>query len=480
MVSYDVEKMYNNITRDMGIQAAQKFWESRTANPSCDWGKNLDPDISTDSLLEGLSLCLDSNYFEYEGKIYKQIGGVGTGVKLAPPYACLAMGDFEEEAFKKIGDDEGELLNFILLWKRFIDDIFLLFKGSRAECDRLTDKLNNVMPGIIKLKCNFSDSDLEFLDLRIKIVGGRLETEIYVKPTNLQLFLDYTSNHPQHCKDSIVYSQALRVVERCSQPDSAVPHLETLREKFIDRNYPSVLVESQIGKAKSKDRKSIIFQQRKKKNEGDDRIRLIFTHNAQNPPIHKWLRTSKKCLNTPKGKELGSRMQIVTRQPRNLKTMVSGAKKKQARTEPEGEAGCFKCTKCKVACPVLKESKVFQSNNTKKTYPIRQHMTCTSSFVIYLATCRRCRGQYVGKSQTDFRRRHSNHKQEIRWSKGGLGQHFGGARACSYQDLSIQLIEHVEQGNKSLLCKREQYWQNQLRVFVENGSNGMVIRKDYE
>ena len=190
---------------------------------------------------------------------------------------------------------------------------------------------------------------------------------------------------------------------------------------------------------------------------------------------------SRKFLNTPKGKDLGSRMQIVTRQPKNLKQLVTGVKKKeQAVTELDGEAGCFKCTKCKVACPVLNESKVFQSNNTKKTYPIRQHMTCSSSFVVYLATCRRCSGQYVGKSQTDFKRRHSNHKQEIRWSKGGLGQHFGGARACSYQDLSIQLIEHVEQGNKSLLAKREQYWQNQLRVFVENGSNGMVIRKDYE
>ena len=143
------------------------------------------------------------------------------------------MGDFETEAFQKIKNDEEELLNLILLWKRFIDDIFLLFKGSREDCDRLTDKLNNIMPGIIKLKCNFSNNDLEFLDLRIKIVGGRLETEIFVQPTNLKLFLDYKSNHPTHCKDSIVYSQAVRVVERCSQPDSAVPHLETLREKLI-------------------------------------------------------------------------------------------------------------------------------------------------------------------------------------------------------------------------------------------------------
>ena len=64
--------------------------------------------------------------------------------------------------------------------------------------------------------------------------------------------------------------------------------------------------------------------------------------------------------------------------------------------------------------------------------------------------------------------------------KGGLGQHFGGGRACNYQDISIQLIEKVEQGNRSLIAKREQYWQNQLRVFIENGNNGMCIRKDYE
>ena len=99
-----------------------------------------------------------------------------------------------------------------------------MFKGSEAQCNRLTEKLNNIMPGVIKLKCNFSDNELEFLDLKIKIVNGWLETEIFVKPTNLQLFLDYTSNHPKHCKDSIVYSQALQVVERCSESGSAVPH----------------------------------------------------------------------------------------------------------------------------------------------------------------------------------------------------------------------------------------------------------------
>ena len=78
----------------------------------------------------------------------------------------------------------------------------------------------------------------------------------------------------------------------------------------------------------------------------------------------------------------------------------------------------------------------------------RQRLDCDSSSVIYLATYQKCKGQYIGKSTTPFKKRHSNHKQEVRWGKGGLGQHFGGGRACNYKDMSIQLIEKVEKGRK--------------------------------
>ena len=85
----------------------------------------------------------------------------------------------------------------------------------------------------------------------------------------------------------------------------------------------------------------------------------------------------------------------------------------------------------------------------------------------------------MGKSATPFKKRHSNHKQEVKKRLGGLGQHYGGARACCYQDMSIVLIEQVEMGNMSLLARREQYWQNQLRAFIENGGNAQCIRKDF-
>ena len=481
LVSLDVEKMYNNISKDLGMNAVKEYLDSRDPHSqSKGCTENEDPFVSTKSILEGLDICIDNNCFSFNEKVYRQVGGVGTGQIFAPPYACLAMGHFEKMVFNTT-DDERKLLELILLWKRFIDDILLLFKGTEDECQQLVNWLNGLMPGQIKLKCNFSRDNLEFLDLRIMIINGRLETEIFVKPTNLQIFLDYTSNHPTHCKDAIVYSQALRVVGLCSQPDSAKTHLGNLSDKFRSRNYPENVIQKSISRAESISRKEIIFGQRKQKKHNDKKVRLIFTYNSRNPPLHKWLREGKKLLTTPEGKEIAKNFQIVNKQSRNLKQLVTGLRENQSvdRLEPSDNPGCFKCNRCRVSCPILCEGNTFRSRNTKKSYRIQYHLTCDSVFVIYLASCKRCGGQYVGKSTTPFKKRHSNHRQEIKHGKGGIGHHFGPKSCCGIEHLSIILIDQVKKGDSHALEKREQFWQHQLRVFVENGYNAMCIRKDF-
>ena len=57
---------------------------------------------------------------------------MGTGIKLAPPYACLAMGEYENTVFNTESEEEQQLLDMIILWKRFIDDILMLFKGFKG------------------------------------------------------------------------------------------------------------------------------------------------------------------------------------------------------------------------------------------------------------------------------------------------------------------------------------------------------------
>ena len=127
--------------------------------------------------------------------------------------------------------------------------------------------------------------------------------------------------------------------------------------------------------------------------------------------------------------------------------------------------------------PNSKREVSFESTNTRKSYNIKQKMTCETPFLIYLATCKKCRGQYVGKSTTPFKKRHSNHKRGIKNLIGGLGHHYGGD-VCGYENVSIQLIERVQEGDQQTMFDREIFWQNQLRCYVQNGGHAHCFRKE--
>ena len=471
LVSLDVESMYNNMTEQLGTGACKDFLENRNFQEGGEINS-----VSTESILSALDLCLKSNIFEFNEQLYKQVGGVGTGMKLSPTYACLGMGNFEKIVFSSNQD----LLRKVILWKRFIDDVLMLFRGSEMDCKNLVEWLNNLMPGVIKFKYEFSYAKIVFLDLEIFLEDGFLKTNLHIKPSNKQLYLDYNSNHPTHCKKSIPYCQALRVTERCTNPSDRDGQLAVLKTKFQDRNYPSELINNQFENATKKERKSLIYQERKEKKK-DNKVRLVFTYSKANPPINQWVRKSRYLLRrNDKAKEIGNRIQVAYKQPKNLQQLVGGCKKVSGgATQIPPDAGCFKCRKkCKVACPILEETSSFKSFNTGKTYRIRQRVDCDSQWVIYLCSCKKCGGQYVGKSKTPFKIRHSNHKREIKNKIGGLGHHYGGSGGCGYENISITIIEEVEEKTLSFLADREIFWQHQLRVYVENGSHGHCYRKD--
>jgi hypothetical protein len=170
----------------------------------------------------------------------------------------------------------------------------------------------------VKFKFEYSYSKIEFLDLEIAIEDGFFTTNLYIKPSNKQLYLDFHSNHPMQCKQSIPYSQAFMVIERCATPTDRDVHLTNLKQKLEERNYPANIIEEQFEKAKSKDRTNLIFKQRKSKwGVKNDKVRLMFTHSKANPPINMWIRQCKKLLmRNDKAKDIGDRIQIGSRQPK--------------------------------------------------------------------------------------------------------------------------------------------------------------------
>ena len=101
----------------------------------------------------------------------------------------------------------------LLLFKRFLDDLFLIFIGSTKSLHIFYDAINNIHPNIkftithtsvpnepINMKCDCEPrSNLPFLDTSREIRDGKIVTDLYRKPTDRNLYLLTSSCHPAEC-----------------------------------------------------------------------------------------------------------------------------------------------------------------------------------------------------------------------------------------------------------------------------------------
>ena len=174
------------------------------------------------------------------------------GTKCAVIYANLFMSYFEETYIYHL------LTNKCPFYKRFIDDIFLLWNGTLDELEKFLEQLNKLHP-TIKFDAKYSKSSIEFLDTKVyKSTDGKLHTTLYTKPTDRQSYLHNKSYHPNSCKRSIAYSQALRIKRICSEPSEFEEHVKTLSTKLTARGYNPEMIEQQIDKARQCNRDSLL------------------------------------------------------------------------------------------------------------------------------------------------------------------------------------------------------------------------------
>ena len=82
-------------------------------------------------------------------------------------------------------------------------------------------------------------------------------------------------------------------------------------------------------------------------------------------------------------------------------------------------------------CNTLNESTYFKSNFTGLQYKMRHHLTCKSSYCVYLITCLQCAKQYTGSSTQAMHLRHGGHRQEVMNTSSELGRHFARSQ-CNF------------------------------------------------
>ena len=197
-----------------------------------------------------MEAVLKKNNFQFNGNNYLQVGGTAIGTKAAPGFAIVYMGMFEDEYVYTYPQQPK-------IYLRYIDDIFMLWQHGEEDLDKFVKHLNNCVE-TIKFTHEISLTKVAFLDVTVKLNKGKVETDLYCKPTDSHNYLLYSSAHPQKCKDSIPYSQYVRIRRLCSNLDDFDIHVLTFAAHLQRRGYPSELIMEAAIKARRLDRKLLL------------------------------------------------------------------------------------------------------------------------------------------------------------------------------------------------------------------------------
>lgn len=230
MVSYDVVDLFTNIPLDEALEVLRSKLQTSI--------KDLDTNLTIDSIIQLVSNCFDTSYFTWNDIFYQQIHGLPMGSPLSPLITEIFMTQFEEQALSTAPFKP-------LCWYRKVDDTFTILQDGHNP-DTLLQHLNAQHP-----RMNFTmekelDHQLPFLDISLLNTPSGIQTSVYRKPTHTDQYIHYTSSHHPQIKKAIVATLARRAKLLC-KPELLQKEIQHLRNTFINQNgYPQKLVNKTI------------------------------------------------------------------------------------------------------------------------------------------------------------------------------------------------------------------------------------------
>lgn len=393
LVSLDVKGLYTNIPQNEGLFCMKQALDlDFSSHPS-----PCRPPI--DVLMELAKFVLTQNFFLFDGRPFHQTHGTAMGTRMAPSFANLFMGNFESRFLNTCPLKP-------LLWKRFIDDIFMIWPHSYSTLHQFLNSLNRFHPSI-KFSFALSHKSVTFLDVVVfkdKMFpnSGKLSFDLHTKSTDTHQYLDFTSAHPLHCKRSIPLSQTIRIKRLVSHPARRHHHLRNLAYHLVLRGYDSETISSQINKGLTMNSNTSAIPQNH-----FSRTPLVITYSPSLSFIPSLLHRHFSILTDDPTTQPNFPLPPLTsfRRPSNLKDILTHSTFKSDTTIKTIHSN----PRCK-CCPHLTVPRTIKSSSNNSSYPTDQSLSCRSYNVIYFITCLTCRKQYVGETSLPLHVRLQQHR----------------------------------------------------------------------
>ena len=202
-VSFDVINMFPNIDNKSGLLSVKESLNNNTFNVD-----------STQCIVDALEICLACNNSKFNHQHFLQTDGTAKVFHMSCSYADIAMAKYDFFANK-----------FYLkpsVWKRFRDDVFVLWEHGTTSLSSFLDYFNTMdKTGKIKFTMEIAgDTGLKFLDLKLKINEGKIRVDVFAKSINSFSYTTPNTCYPKNNICNIPRGIALRLGRICDDNET--------------------------------------------------------------------------------------------------------------------------------------------------------------------------------------------------------------------------------------------------------------------
>ena len=230
--SLDIVGMFPNVPLKKTLEVVrEELHNDDTLHLRTEW--------EIDDIMKLLEISIETYFKTLDGKIYFQRDGLPIGKSISKPLAGIYMHWFEKAY---VFNADNQFRDNISFWKRQVDDIFFVWKGSKEDLELFVWRLNGVEYRVQFTLELEKEGFLPFLDVGLMKTGGKLVTRIYRKPTHTQQYINWNSNHPKNMLLGVLKGLIHRAHVICDLQEDLLHELDLLRDVFIRNGYPEHLV----------------------------------------------------------------------------------------------------------------------------------------------------------------------------------------------------------------------------------------------
>jgi hypothetical protein len=234
LISFDVSRLYPSIPLNFCIELILRFLRRKQV-----------PATFVDLIRRCLSLVLLTNFCQFLGVIYHQILGFATGVACGAEVANIYLHELLRDIFMAAAAH-------IHVYRRFIDDGFIIWKGTRRDAEQFLLRLDTQFRDRnFRITWDITGDSTIFLDLKIFKGAGWLRSELldtatYAKPINAYLYIPFSSCVPRSILSGFIATELRRHLLRCSNAVAYYEELCLFYKRLRARGYPTAFLKKQF------------------------------------------------------------------------------------------------------------------------------------------------------------------------------------------------------------------------------------------